>query len=101
MPGTTNCPTATTSVGIDGCEILAVGDRNTIIIGTILTEDQVFTNGSVLIDADGMIVGVGCDLPRDAFTTVLACPNAIVSPGLIVLSCQTDMAQCCLILSCI
>jgi cytosine/adenosine deaminase-related metal-dependent hydrolase len=83
VPGTTNCPTSETSVGVDGCEILSVGDRNTIIIGTILTEDQIFNNGSVLIDSDGKIVAVGCDLPRDAFTTVLACPDAIVSPGFI------------------
>jgi cytosine/adenosine deaminase-related metal-dependent hydrolase len=83
MPSTINCPSSATSVGIDGCEILAVGDRSTIIIGTILTEDQIFTNGSVLIDSDGKIVDVGCDLPRDAFTTVLACPDAIVSPGFI------------------
>ena len=54
-----------------------------MIVGTILSKDQVFTNGAVLIDVDGKIVDVGCDLPRDAFTTVLVCPDAIVSPGFI------------------
>ncbi len=82
-PGTTHCPTSATSVGIDGCEILAVGDRNTLIIGTVLGENRIFYNGSVLIDAAGKIVEVGCDLPRDAYTTVLVCPDAIISPGFI------------------
>lgn len=83
VPSTINCPTSATGIGNDSCEILAVGDRSTIIIGTVLGEDQILTNGSVLIDAGGKIVDVGCDLPRDAYTTVLACPNAIISPGFI------------------
>ncbi|MGI9202047.1 MAG: amidohydrolase family protein, partial [Woeseiaceae bacterium] len=31
----------------------------------------------------GRIAEVGCDLPQDAYTTVLACPGAIVSPGFV------------------
>ena len=54
-----------------------------MIIGTILAGDQVIRNGSMLIDAYGRIVEVGCDLPRDSDTTIISCPGAIVSPGLV------------------
>lgn len=83
VPQTTVCPGSIAPVGVDACEVLAVGEQATLIVGTILTESEVFKNGSVLIDADGRIVGVGCDLPRDSHTTVLSCPDAIVSPGFI------------------
>jgi len=80
---TIDCSIAAPPVTDGNCEVLAVGERSTIIIGTVLAQDQVLLNGSVLIDADGRIAEVGCDLPQDAHTTVLACPGAIVSPGFV------------------
>ncbi|MGI9221556.1 MAG: amidohydrolase family protein [Woeseiaceae bacterium] len=80
---TIDCSIAAPPVTDGDCEVLAVGERSTIIIGTVLAQDQVLLNGSVLIDADGRIAEVGCDLPQDAHTTVLACPGAIVSPGFV------------------
>jgi cytosine/adenosine deaminase-related metal-dependent hydrolase len=80
---TIDCSIAAPPVADGDCKVLAVGDRATMIVGTILAQDQVLLNGSLLIDADGRIAEVGCDLPQDAYTTVLACPGAIVSPGFI------------------
>lgn len=86
FPTTVHCVAVLQPTRSGGCEILSVGDRNTIIIGTILAERQVLNNGSVLLDANGIIVDVSCDVRGDdraANATVLACPGGIVSPGLI------------------
>jgi cytosine/adenosine deaminase-related metal-dependent hydrolase len=86
FPTTVQCGAVLKSTASGGCEILSVGDQNTIIIGTILTESQVLNNGSILLDANGMIADVSCDVRGDdraADATVLACPGSIVTPGFI------------------
>ena len=54
-----------------------------LITATILAGDTIVENGSVLVDASGKIVALGCDLPATADTTVLECPGAIVTPGFV------------------
>lgn len=85
-PGVIDCAVTVEASGPGHCEVLSVGDRNTIITATILTDDQVLNNGSILIDENGMIVDVSCDVRADdraRNATVLACPGGIVSPGFI------------------
>lgn len=81
-----HCALPSDLVTTDSCEVMTGGGRNTVIIGTILAQDAVFENGSVLINSEGLIVDVGCDagLRKGANgATVVACPDGVVSPGFI------------------
>ena len=69
--------------GAGDCEVLHSGGRQLLITATILAGDKIIENGSVLVDSTGHIAQLGCDLPTAADTTVLVCPNAIVTPGFV------------------
>ena len=54
--------------------------------GTILASEAVYEGGEVLVDEQGEIVCVGCDCggePEAQDATVVTCPGALVSPGII------------------
>lgn len=62
------------------------------ILGTVLTPDTVYRGGQVVVDADGVIQYVGCagvcnaDPNCSALvagSTKIACPEGVISPGLI------------------
>ncbi len=65
------------------CELTA-GSGKTLLEGDILTPGKVFRGGQVLIDEQGKIACVDCDCSAQASgATVVTCPDAVVSPGLI------------------
>ncbi|MGI5864684.1 MAG: lamin tail domain-containing protein, partial [Myxococcales bacterium] len=65
------------------CE-LTEGSGKTLLKGDILTPGRVYRGGQVLIDEQGKIACVDCDCSGQASgATVVSCPEAVVSPGLI------------------
>ena len=79
----TRCQDApTASPGADVCTIVD-GDDRLLVVGDVLRYDEVFEQGSVLVE-DGQITCVGCDCAGQAGgSTQVICPDAVVSPGLI------------------
>ena len=63
------------------CEVTAGGAAK-LIQGEILTPTKLFHGGQVAVDAQGMITCVGCDCAQGG-ETVISCPDASISPGLI------------------
>lgn len=60
------------------------GSSDLLLRGTVLTADQVYEGGEVLVSADGSIACVGCDCAASApAAAVLECPTGVISPGLI------------------
>jgi cytosine/adenosine deaminase-related metal-dependent hydrolase len=62
------------------------------ISGTVLAPDTIYRGGEVVVDADGVIRHVGCAPACDADpacsavaagATTIACPEGVISPGLI------------------
>ena len=85
-PKTLVCAATTSLTSTDSCTVSAGASGSTILFGTILTESSILENGFVLIDAEGLIVDVACDVSSHAeaeTATRIECPGAIVSPGLI------------------
>jgi large repetitive protein len=68
-------PVATT------CEVSAGGPAK-LLKGNVLTPTTVFRGGQVAVDAAGQITCVGCDCAAGG-ETVITCPDAAISPGLI------------------
>lgn len=69
----------------DSCDVEA-GDANLVLRGDLLTKDGVVNNGEVFVGSDGIIKCAGCncaDEPGYAAATKIACPNAVISPGII------------------
>ncbi len=65
------------------CEVSA-GASDKLIIGTILAPTTILRGGQVHVNDAGQIDCVGCDCGTDApNATVINCPQAVVSPGLI------------------
>ena len=63
------------------CSVTGSGTAK-LLKGEILTPTKLFHGGQVAIDAQGSITCVGCDCD-DAGQTVITCPDAAISPGLI------------------
>lgn len=63
------------------CEVTA-GGATKLIQGEILTPTKLFRGGQVAVDAEGKITCVGCDCAQGG-ETVISCPDASISPGLI------------------
>ena len=75
-----SCGTLTVS-GSDTCS--TSGSGSTIILrGDILTPDKVLEGGSVVVE-NGKITYVGCTPTGLDSATVITCPSAVISPGLI------------------
>lgn len=69
----------------DSCDV-EPGDANLVLRGDLLTKDGVVNNGEVFVGSDGVIKCAGCncaDEPGYAAATKIACPNAVISPGII------------------
>jgi cysteine-rich repeat protein len=65
------------------CEVTP-GDGQRLIVGDVLMPHTVFRGGQLLVGEDGIIACVGCDCAAMApGATVVSCPTAAVSPGLI------------------
>jgi hypothetical protein len=63
------------------CQVEA-GGATKLLRGEVLTPTMLFHGGGVAVDASGMITCVGCDCAA-AGQTVVTCPDASISPGLI------------------
>ncbi|MCW5801627.1 MAG: amidohydrolase family protein [Deltaproteobacteria bacterium] len=63
------------------CEVTGSGSAK-LIKGNILTPTTMFRGGQVAVDAGGAITCVGCNCAQGN-ETVITCPEAAVSPGLI------------------
>ncbi|HEY4058452.1 MAG TPA: hypothetical protein VGM39_17690, partial [Kofleriaceae bacterium] len=70
LPATTNT-----------CDVSGTGDAK-LIKGEVLTPTKLFHGGQVAVDGQGQITCVGCDC-EEAGQTVISCPSASISPGLI------------------
>lgn len=80
----TTCDNPPTTARNDGqCDVVA-GTRGTLLVGDVLVPGEVFEQGSVLVDENGIIQCVGCDCAAQAAdATQVICPDAVISPGLI------------------
>ena len=68
------------------CEVTTAGTTGILIQGDVLAPDTTYRGGGVLVDGSGTITCVGCDCDAAAgadAATVVSCPDAAVSPGLI------------------
>jgi cytosine/adenosine deaminase-related metal-dependent hydrolase len=84
-PPVTDCDAGLEPPAEGTCEV-ADGDDNLLLLGTVLTSDEVFLGGAVLVDAAGAITCVGCDCadePEAAGATRVTCAAGVISPGLI------------------
>lgn len=66
------------------CEIVQQGGGELWVIGSVIGNNLVYEQGAVQIGADGVIKSVGCSdglIPSE--DTVIACGQAVISPGLI------------------
>jgi len=79
-PGETVCEQLA-PVASGTCEVTK-GSETRLLKGNILTPETVFVGGQVTVDAGGTITCVGCNCETGG-ETVISCPNASVSPGLI------------------
>lgn len=62
------------------------GSNYLLMIGNVLTLDQVLVGGMVYVTPQGKIEEVGCTISEKAKNnkpTVIYCPNGVISPGLI------------------
>lgn len=80
----TACENAPASTRDDGqCEVVQ-GTSGMLLVGDVLVPGEVFEQGSVLVDDNGVIQCVGCDCAAQATdATQVICPDAVISPGLI------------------
>ncbi|HEY2775082.1 MAG TPA: lamin tail domain-containing protein [Candidatus Binatia bacterium] len=71
------------------CEVTA-GDAGRVILGDVLTPTTIYRGGQVVIDSQGIIVQAGCSAAcagscatTASTATVISCPQAAISPGLV------------------
>lgn len=83
----TECENAAMAAPTEGsCSVTEGSGAYTLIRGDVVGVDTLYANGHLLVDGAGKIACVGCDCSAStgfAEATVLACPDALVSPGLI------------------
>jgi hypothetical protein len=63
---------------------VSAGDNGLLIRGIVLGTEVVYLNGSVLVDATGLIRCVGCDCSATegaSTATAVVCPNGVISPA--------------------
>src|SRR5262245_18557561 len=81
-PVEVTCEMLTTpGTSADACSV-AMGGATRLIKGNVLTPTTVYKGGQVAIDAMGKIACVGCNCATGG-ETVITCPDAVISPGLI------------------
>ncbi|HET9620828.1 MAG TPA: lamin tail domain-containing protein [Kofleriaceae bacterium] len=79
-PVTMACATLPPSTST--CDVTAGTSGAILLKGNVLTPGTVYTGGQVLVDTSGQIACVGCDCALGG-ETVVSCPDASISPGLI------------------
>ena len=65
------------------CGVTPGTGGSTLLKGNVLTPSTVYIGGQVLVDATGMISCTGCSCGTATDATVISCPGASISPGLI------------------
>lgn len=86
QPKITECPGSIPSTGAATCQVTKVGTAGKVIRGTVLGPEEVLHRGEVLFDDGGVILCAACDCSKEAAyaaASVVACPDGVVSPGLI------------------
>jgi hypothetical protein len=73
-PGITEC--AELAPLVSGTCLATAGDDGKLISGNILLPDEVLRGGQVLVNADGLIVCVGCDCSNETTATPRSSPLA-------------------------
>ncbi len=81
-PGATVMQCATLPALPSGTCAVTAGGATHVVEGNVLTPSTIFIGGQVAYGADGKISCVGCACAQ-AGDTVISCPNASISPGLI------------------
>lgn len=64
------------------CTVSGQGTR-LLLRGNLVSDGRLYVGGTLAVAADGRIQSAGCERPQAADATVLDCPGALVSPGLI------------------
>ena len=82
-PTQCSAPVPTSSGATCEATVPASADGSALITGNILADHHVYGNGQAMMDPNGVITCVGCNCTPGAGTTILNCPGASVSPGLI------------------
>ena len=85
-PEIIECANDPISAGVDTCTVTPGSAAVTVLRGTVLIPGEILRNGHVVFGADGLISCAGCDcsdVSGFAEATVVACANAVISPGLI------------------
>ncbi len=59
------------------------GAGETVLQGDVLGPYTIFRGGKVIVDGGGVITCVGCDCTAASGATLVQCPEAVISPGLI------------------
>ena len=82
------CPTLRLDkIPVNQCTLVQEGSSNRIILlGTIIGENRIYANGKIVIDERGRIEALACPKAQDWLdrrASIIACPNTLVSPGLI------------------
>jgi cytosine/adenosine deaminase-related metal-dependent hydrolase len=79
------CPNAAApqSAGIPRCSSTGDAAFGLLLRGDILQKGQVLRGGELAIDGSGVIVCSDCSCAHDPRALVIACPDSVVSPGLI------------------
>jgi cytosine/adenosine deaminase-related metal-dependent hydrolase len=86
QPKVTECPADIPATGGGICEVVTEGTGARVYRGTVLGPEETFHQGEILVSANGEIACVGCDCsgePSYASASVIACPEGVISPGLI------------------
>jgi cytosine/adenosine deaminase-related metal-dependent hydrolase len=87
QPKITECGGTVASAGADVCKVTTTGTGTMKVLrGTVLSPEEVFHGGEVLIDERGVIVCAACNCKGKAgydTASVISCPEGVISPGLV------------------
>ncbi|WP_313919047.1 amidohydrolase family protein [Tahibacter sp.] len=64
------------------CTLVGSGPQ-LVLRANVISNDRLYLGGSLIIDPDGRIGAVGCQVPRMPDARVVDCPGALISAGLI------------------
>lgn len=86
QPKVTECQRTLTPPSSGTCTTRKGTGTRVVYQGTVLTSDETFHGGEVVVDDVGLIACVGCDCSQTAgyaSASVVACANGVISPGLV------------------
>ncbi len=83
-PTVTDCGRPVSPAADGTCRFVDGTGPAILLTGTVLTPEEAFVGGQVLVDADGRVACVGCDCDASAAAALrVDCTGATISPGLI------------------